>query len=97
MWRRTSISNLKSLIVSEWSLSYTETLIQDALDKARKGRTTIIIAHRLSTIKNADHIIVLGADKHGIVEEGNHESLLSTNGKYKRLLEMQYKDINVKN
>ena len=93
---RALITDPKILILDEATSSvdpYTETLIQDALNKARKGRTTIIIAHRLSTIKNADHIIVLGAEKHNIIEEGNHEKLLSLNGKYKRLLEMQYKDI----
>ena len=91
---RALITDPKILVLDEATSSvdpYTETLIQDALDKARKGRTTIIIAHRLSTIKNADHIIVLGAEKHNIIEEGNHEKLLSLNGKYKRLLEMQYK------
>ena len=95
---RALITDPKILVLDEATSSvdpYTETLIQDALDKARKGRTTIIIAHRLSTIKNADHIIVLGAEKHNIIEEGNHEKLLSLNGKYKRLLEMQYKDIGV--
>lgn len=93
---RALITDPKILILDEATSSvdpYTETLIQDALNKARKGRTTIIIAHRLSTIKNADHIIVLGAEKHNIIEEGSHEKLLSLNGKYKRLLEMQYKDI----
>jgi len=93
---RALITDPKILVLDEATSSvdpYTETLIQDALDKAREGRTTIIIAHRLSTIKNADHIIVLGAEKHNIIEEGNHEKLLSLNGKYKRLLEMQYKDI----
>ncbi len=95
---RALITDPKFLILDEATSSvdpYTETLIQDALNKARKGRTTIIIAHRLSTIKNADHIIVLGAEKHNIIEEGNHEKLLSLDGKYKRLLEMQYKDTGV--
>jgi len=93
---RALITDPKILILDEATSSvdpYTETLIQDALDKARKGRTTIIIAHRLSTIKNADHIIVLSADKKGIIEQGTHESLLELNGKYKRLLEMQHRDI----
>jgi ABC-type multidrug transport system fused ATPase/permease subunit len=97
---RALITDPKILILDEASSSvdpYTETLIQDALNKARKGRTTIIIAHRLSTIKNADHIVVLGAEKHGIVEEGTHESLLALEGKYKHLLDMQYKDIGIKN
>jgi ABC-type multidrug transport system fused ATPase/permease subunit len=97
---RALITDPKILILDEASSSvdpYTETLIQDALNKAREGRTTIIIAHRLSTIKNADHIIVLGAENHGILEEGNHETLLALGGRYKRLLEMQYKDVGVKN
>jgi len=93
---RALITDPKILILDEATSSvdpYTETLIQDALDKARKGRTTIIIAHRLSTIKNADHIIVLSTDKKGIIEQGTHESLLEMDGKYKRLLEMQHRDI----
>jgi ABC-type multidrug transport system fused ATPase/permease subunit len=95
---RALITDPKILILDEATSSvdpYTETLIQDALDKARKGRTTIIIAHRLSTIKNADHIIVLSADTKGIIEQGSHESLLKLNGKYKRLLEMQHRDIEI--
>ncbi len=95
---RALITDPKILILDEASSSvdpYTETLIQDALNKARKGRTTIIIAHRLSTIKNADHIIVLSADKKGIIEQGDHETLLSLNGIYKRFLEMQHRDIEI--
>lgn len=97
---RALITDPKILILDEATSSvdpYTESLIQDALNKARKGRTTIIIAHRLSTIKNADHIVVLGAEKRGIVEQGNHESLMALNGKYKRLLDMQHKDIAAEN
>ncbi|MFX1365547.1 MAG: ABC transporter transmembrane domain-containing protein [Promethearchaeota archaeon] len=93
---RALITDPKILILDEATSSvdpYTETLIQDALNKARKGRTTIIIAHRLSTIKNADHIIVLDTDKKGIIEQGNHERLIALNGKYKSLLEMQHRDI----
>ncbi|NVM37392.1 MAG: ATP-binding cassette domain-containing protein [Candidatus Lokiarchaeota archaeon] len=95
---RALITDPKILVLDEATSSvdpYTETLIQDALNKARKGRTTIIIAHRLSTIKNADQIIVLGKEDHGILEEGTHENLMSLNGKYKRLLEMQSKDIKI--
>jgi len=93
---RALITDPKILILDEATSSvdpYTETLIQDALNKAREGRTTIIIAHRLSTIKNANLIVVLDSDKKGIVEQGDHESLLALNGKYKRLLEMQHRDI----
>ena len=93
---RALITDPKILILDEATSSvdpYTETLIQDALDKAREGRTTIIIAHRLSTIKNADRIIVLSSEKHGIIEEGTHDSLMTLNGKYKRLLDMQYREV----
>ena len=93
---RALITDPKILILDEATSSvdpYTETLIQDALNKAREGRTTIIIAHRLSTIKNADLIVVISADEKGIIEQGDHESLLALNGKYKRLLEMQHRDV----
>jgi ATP-binding cassette, subfamily B, multidrug efflux pump len=66
----------------------TEALIQDALEKLMRGRTSVIIAHRLSTIRNVDRIVVL--HKGRIVEEGTHESLLARNGYYKRLYELQY-------
>ena len=93
---RALITDPKILVLDEATSSvdpYTETLIQDALNKAREGRTTIIIAHRLSTIKNANLIVVLDSDKKGIIELGDHESLLALNGKYKRLLDMQHRDI----
>lgn len=93
---RALITDPKILVLDEATSSvdpYTETLIQDALDKARKGRTTIIIAHRLSTIKNADVIIVLSSEKKGIIEQGDHESLIAQNGIYKRLIEMQHRDV----
>lgn len=95
---RALITDPKILILDEATSSvdpYTETLIQDALNKAREGRTTIIIAHRLSTIKNANLILVLDSKKKGIVEQGKHENLLALNGKYKRLLDMQHRDIDL--
>ncbi|MFX1457183.1 MAG: ABC transporter ATP-binding protein [Promethearchaeota archaeon] len=97
---RALITDPKILILDEATSSvdpYTESLIQDALNKARKGRTTIIIAHRLSTIKNANLIIVLDSNNKRIVEQGKHESLLALNGKYKRLLDMQHHDIAMDN
>ena len=64
-----------------------ERLVQDALERLMKTRTTVAIAHRLSTIKNADEICVLHDGK--IVERGTHEKLLASDGYYKKLHEMQ--------
>ena len=64
-----------------------ERLVQDALERLMKTRTTVAIAHRLSTIKNADEICVLHDGK--IVERGTHDELLSVDGYYKKLHEMQ--------
>lgn len=63
--------------------SESETLIQDALKKLMKGRTTIVIAHRLSTIQKLDRIIVLEEGK--IIEEGSHKDLLEKSGTYAKL------------
>ena len=64
-----------------------EHLVQEALDRLMKSRTTIAIAHRLSTIKNADIIHVLHEGQ--IVESGQHDELIARNGYYKRLYDMQ--------
>lgn len=67
----------------------TEELVQDAMDKLTNGRTSFIIAHRLSTIKNADLILVM---KDGnIIEQGNHDELMSQNGFYADLYNSQFK------
>lgn len=68
--------------------SESEQLIQTATEKITEGRTSIIIAHRLSTIRNADKIIVL--DKGEILELGSHNELMETEGRYRRLFELQY-------
>ncbi len=64
-----------------------ERLVQEALERLMKSRTTIAIAHRLSTIKNADEIYVLYEGE--IVERGQHDELIAKNGYYKRLYDMQ--------
>ncbi len=67
--------------------SESERLVQDALEKMMKNRTSIVIAHRLSTIQNADKIVVLSKGK--IVEQGKHQELLDKKGVYYSLVEMQ--------
>ncbi|CAF1147490.1 unnamed protein product [Adineta steineri] len=65
-----------------------ERIVQEALDRACKNRTTIVIAHRLTTIQNADYIYVL--DKGSVIEEGTHETLLAKEGgKYQTMVKMQ--------
>jgi len=64
-----------------------ERLVQVALENMMKNRTSIVIAHRLSTIQSADQIVVMS--KGEIAEQGTHTELLSKNGVYKRLVEMQ--------
>ena len=88
---RALITDPKILILDD-SLSFvdakTEHEIQQAIDEAMKGRTTLMIAQRLSTIKNADRIIVL--DNGQIVELGSHNELMAKNGIYKRIYETQF-------
>lgn len=67
--------------------SESEILVQQALDRLMRDRTTLVIAHRLSTIRNADMICVMHEGR--IVERGTHESLLELNGYYKHLVDMQ--------
>ena len=67
--------------------SATEKLVQSAIDKMQKDRTTIIIAHRLSTIQNADRIIVLKDGE--IIEQGTHSELIKASGEYSKLIQQQ--------
>ena len=66
----------------------TEEVIQKAMDKLTEGRTSFVIAHRLSTIKNADLILVMRDGN--IVEQGNHDELISKNGFYANLYNSQF-------
>jgi len=89
---RAVLKNTPILILDEATSSVdteTELLIQQALERLMKGRTTIIIAHRLSTIRNADKIVVLEGKE--IVEMGKHEELLKNDGLYQRLYTVQEK------
>jgi subfamily B ATP-binding cassette protein MsbA len=64
-----------------------EQLVQEALNKLMKNRTSIVIAHRLSTIQNADLIVVLNEGR--IVEQGTHQELINKDGAYNKLIQMQ--------
>ena len=83
---RAILCNPKILLLDEATSaldSENEKLVQLALSRLRKGRTTLVIAHRMSTISNADLIIVI--DRGRIVAKGTHESLLASNELYKKL------------
>ncbi|MCQ2482385.1 MAG: ABC transporter ATP-binding protein/permease [Clostridia bacterium] len=88
---RAMISESPLLILDEATSSVdtrTELVIQEAMDKLTKGRTSFVIAHRLSTIKNADVILVMRDGD--IVEQGNHKELLAKNGFYADLYNSQF-------
>ena len=87
---RAILKNPPILILDEATASLdteSEKIVQEALDRLMSSRTTIAIAHRLSTIRNADLIIVMQDGR--IVERGRHEELLSRNGHYRKLHDMQ--------
>jgi ATP-binding cassette subfamily B protein len=67
-----------------------ERLVQDALARLMKGRTTVVIAHRLATVRAADRIIVLDAGR--VVEQGDHAALMAKKGLYARLANLQFQD-----
>ena len=87
---RVYLRNPKILILDEATSSidsYTESILQTALQKISQGRTTIVIAHRLSTIINSDKILLL--DNGIIKEQGSHQQLMERKGMYKMMYEMQ--------
>ncbi|MGY3766569.1 ABC transporter ATP-binding protein [Vagococcus vulneris] len=87
---RTIVTDPKILVLDEATANIdteTETLIQEGLQRMRSGRTTIAIAHRLSTIKDADLILVL--EKGKIVERGTHDELISHEGLYNDMYQLQ--------
>ena len=71
--------------------SESETLVQEAVDNLKEGKTTLVIAHRLSTVENADEIIVLSNGR--ITERGSHEDLIEKKGDYFDLYKNQFADI----
>jgi ATP-binding cassette subfamily B protein len=88
---RALLYNPAILVLDEATASVdpeTEQLIQKAIEKLITGRTSIVIAHRLSTIRKADQILVM--DKGALVESGSHDQLMTANGAYSRLYEMQF-------
>ena len=85
-WRTYSIQPTAALDTES------EHLIQQALSRLMKNRTSIVIAHRLSTIHDADQIIVL--EKGQVLEKGTHDQLMQNNGRYKQLHDLQFPQLN---
>src|SRR5690554_1806569 len=86
-----SLADPAILILDEATSSVdtrTEVLIQEAMDKLMKGRTSFVIAHRLSTIRNADLILVMNEGQ--IIEQGTHQGLLDQDGFYAELYNSQF-------
>lgn len=87
---RAVLKNPKVLILDEATSALdaeSEHLVQEALDRLMKGRTTLVIAHRLSTVRDADLVVVM---EHGkILQQGSHEELMGQQGLYRRLVERQ--------
>jgi ATP-binding cassette subfamily B protein len=90
---RAMVYDPKVLVLDEATSSVdseTEAMIQQAIEKMMRGRTSIVIAHRLSTIQKANKIMVL--DHGEIKETGSHDQLLELDGYYTQLYKMQYKE-----
>ena len=88
---RAMVENAPMIILDEATSSVdtrTEILVQNAMDRLTRGRTSFVIAHRLSTIRDADLILVM--DKGDVVESGTHKELLEKGGLYKELYTSQF-------
>ena len=89
---RALIRNPKILLLDEATSALdtqSEKLVQEALDRASKQRTTVIVAHRLTTVQNADVILCIEGGK--VVEVGNHNELMKKGGLYSELVDTQFK------
>jgi ABC-type multidrug transport system fused ATPase/permease subunit len=67
-----------------------ERAVQEAVERLKSGRTTLVVAHRLATVRNADRILVM--EKGRLVAEGSHEELLRRGGLYARLAKLQFSE-----
>ena len=91
---RALLKNAPILILDEATSALdaeSEGLVQEALDRLMANRTTLVVAHRLSTVRRADRIVVLVRGE--IVESGTHEDLLARAAEYRKLYEMQFRDV----
>lgn len=87
---RSLVSNPRVLLLDEATSAldpHAEGIVQEALDQASAGRTTIVIAHKLATVRNAHNIVVMS--KGDIIEQGTHEDLIALKGAYSRLVTIQ--------
>ena len=93
---RAILKNAPILILDEATSALdteSEGLVQEALERLMANRTTLVVAHRLSTVRRADRIVVVVRGE--IVESGAHEALLATGTEYRKLYDLQFRDIDV--